>query len=94
MLFKLLLLAVVAGNLALVTVNLDVFAEIEAVAEAEWRIDQDPGDSGTDPQIPALLGLFPVSMVVVTGQDVLSGYPGLVDVVRMRTPVSRAPPSA
>ena len=50
-----LLLAFVAGNLAIVTVNKAVLDDVEAMAE--WRIDGDAvdGELGAEPELPAAL---------------------------------------
>lgn len=54
----LLLLAVVAGNMALVTINKAAIDDVEAVAE--WRVDGDSAgtDLGADPEMSAALNLF------------------------------------
>lgn len=88
----LLLLALMAGNLALVGVNKDVLDDVEAVAE--WRIDGDLLDSdlSDEPDMPAALALFREAAVFVTGPDVEPYRQRHAAATSKVKPATRAPP--
>ncbi len=90
----LLLLAIMAGNLAVVTVNKVALDDVEAVAE--WRIDADSvdGDLGTDPEIPAALALYRGAVEYVSGPLVMPHGCCHATALCMSTQATRAPPYA
>lgn len=89
--FNLLLLALIVGDLALITVNLESLGDFEAVAE--WRIDKDMDEgAGPDPHMPASPGLFREPAVFAAERLLLPGKTGFVAVMCMSTQATRAPP--
>lgn len=90
----LLLLAVVAGNMALVTINKAAIDDVEAVAE--WRVDGDSAgtDLGADPEMPAALNLFreSVTFAVLPGNRHYGRH--RTASVCMSSQATRAPPLA
>ena len=90
----LLLLAIVAGNLALVTINKAAMDDVDAVAE--WRVDGDTAgtDLGADPETPATHTLFRESAVFVFATGNMHYGRSRSAAVCMRTQATRAPPLA
>ncbi len=94
MVIKLLLLVVIAGNIAFVAVNGDSLVDVEAVSE--WRIDKDAVDEDLDlePGLLALYGFPRESTIFVVGPDTLAHHRHSFGSVQLSTRTTRAPPFA
>ncbi len=90
---KLLLLVIVTGNLALVSVNHAPLVDVEAVAE--WRLECDLAAiaAGGDPEMPAVPALQQEFQANVAGTDIPSLGAGSMVVAGTLTPATRGPPS-
>lgn len=91
---KLLLLVIVAGNLALASLDRDPLLDLEAVAE--WRLDPDTmdEDSGSEPPMPAIIGFFRETLTFVVVSNELPQHTQPITRVRTYTCTTRAPPIA